>query len=243
MFKPVSPDGTAPALNDPALFRAEDSDTTFLTNRFLETMPAYADEGKGWFAHLTYLRPHPPLVAPETEDAVHGFLVATRANSKVSSFVEGFRELELTDETVRTLRSIYLGLATEVDHHIGRVVQLLKENGQYDNTLLVVTADNGEMLGDRDSWGRMSVYDAACHTPLIIHLPEGDRGARVTAPTESIDIKPTILEWVGQTVPDAKNGRSQLPILYGERPSNWRKYTFFELDLPTHWNQHAGSAI
>ncbi|EEE36096.1 sulfatase [Rhodobacteraceae bacterium KLH11] len=269
VYKPVSPDGGAPALNDPALYSAEDSDTAFLTNRFLETMPAYADAEQGWFAHLTYLRPHPPLVAPapynrmydpdalplptrlatiEAEDSMHGFLAATRANSKVSGFVEGFPDLEPTDETVRTLRSVYLGLTTEVDHHIGRVVRFLKDSGQYDNTLLVVTADHGEMLGDRHSWGKMSVFDAAYHTPLIIHMPGGENGAHITAPTESIDITPTILEWIGQAVPDAMNGRSLLPFLHGTPPSDWRTFSFSELDFadplePTRWQQDLGTGL
>jgi arylsulfatase A-like enzyme len=62
VFKPVSPTGEAPKVNDPALYDCTDSDTAFLTDRFLATMPAYHDQD--WFAHLTYIRPHPPLVAP-----------------------------------------------------------------------------------------------------------------------------------------------------------------------------------
>ncbi len=265
VFKPVAPDGRAPALNDPAMYTAEDSDTAFLTDRFLETMPAYADDDRGWFAHLTYLRPHPPLVAPapynrmydpaslpmpsrlptpEAEEALHPFFAPARANSTVAGFVEGFPDLEPTDEVVQTLRAVYLGLATEVDHHIGRVVSFLKETGQYDNTLLVVTADHGEMLGDRHSWGKMSVYDAAYHTPLIVRMPDGARYKQVTAPTESIDIVPTILDWVGQAIPDSMNGNSLIPFLHGEAstPENWRRYSFSELDFadpltPTLW-QH-----
>ena len=269
VFKPVSPTGDAPKLNDPALYAAEDSDTAFLTDRFLETMPAYADQDKGWFAHLTYLRPHPPLVAPtpynqmydpaklpnptrhasaQAEDALHPFFAPARANSAVEGFVEGFPELEPTDEVVATLRSIYLGLATEVDHHIGRVVQFLKDSGQYDNTLLVVTADHGEMLGDHHSWGKMSVYDAAYHTPLIVRMAGGVEGAQISKPTESIDIVPTILDWVGQPAHDAMNGMTLMPLLEGNQPEKWRKYSFSELDFadpiaPTLWQKTLGTDI
>ena len=269
VFKPVTPDGGTPALNDPALYAAEDSDTAFLTNRFLETMPAYADEGQGWFAHLTYLRPHPPLVAPapynrmynpaslpmptrldtpEAEDAMHGFLAASRANNNIAGLVEGFSDLEPTDETVRILRSIYLGLVTEVDHHFGRVVSFLKETGQYENTLLVVTGDHGELLGDHHCWGKMSLFDAAYHTPLIIHMPGGCDGKQISVPSESIDITPTILDWVGQDVPDAMNGRSLMPFLSGKTPSDWRSYSFSELDFadplkPTRWQCDLGTGL
>nr|AOT82939.1 hypothetical protein [uncultured bacterium] len=166
VYKPVSPEGKAPRLNDPALYAAEDSDTAFLTDAFLKTMPAYSQQS--WFAHLTYIRPHPPLVAPapyndmydpqnlplperlesaEDEQAQHPFFTPVMQNNSAASFVEGFPDLEPTDENIRTLRAIYLGLATEVDHHVGRVVQFLKDTGQYDDTMVIITADHGENAG------------------------------------------------------------------------------------------------
>jgi arylsulfatase A-like enzyme len=169
------------------------------------------------------------------------------ANASPATFVHGFADLEATDETIQTLRAIYLGLATEVDTHIGRVVDFLKQSGQYDDTLLIVTADHGEMLGDRHCWGKSSFYDASYHVPLIIRQPGNTAraGAEVAAPTESIDIAPTILEWVGQEVPNAMDGRSLLPLLAGDAPDDWRRYTFSELDVadpiaPTHWEKALG---
>jgi arylsulfatase A-like enzyme len=266
VYKPVSPTDEASRIDDPALYQAEDSDTAFLTDRFLATMPGYDDHS--WFAHLTYIRPHPPLVAPAPynrmydpaslplpsrlatlgdEAAVHPFCTPSMANASPATFVQGFPELEATDETIQTLRAIYLGLATEVDAHIGRVIEFLKQSGQYDDTLLIVTADHGEMLGDRHCWGKSSFYDASYHVPLIIRQPgnASRAGAEVTAPTESIDITPTILDWVGQEVPNAMDGRSLLPLLAGDVPDGWRSYTYSELDVadpvaPTHWEKALG---
>ncbi|MDC0659572.1 alkaline phosphatase family protein [Leisingera sp. SS27] len=267
VYKPVSPDGAALRLNGPALYAAEDSDTAFLTNSFLNTMPAHSKDS--WFAHLTYIRPHPPLVAPapynsmydpaslplpqrlanpEEESAQHPFFGPLLRKSTAASFVEGFPDLEPTDENIQTLRAVYLGLATEVDHHVGRVIRFLKDSGQYDSTMVVITADHGEMLGDRHSWGKMTVYDAAYHTPLIIRLPgnEQNAGACLSQITESIDVTPTILKWVGQEVPNSMDGRSLLPLLRGETPQDWRQYSFSELDFseplePTLWQQELGA--
>ncbi|UWR88085.1 sulfatase-like hydrolase/transferase [Phaeobacter inhibens] len=267
IYKPVSPTGDAPRLNDPALYRAEDSDTAFLTDRFLATLPGYSDQN--WFAHLTYIRPHPPLVAPapynrmydptslplpqrlatvEDERAIHPFFdPATRASSP-ASFVEGFPDLEPSDEVIQTLRSIYLGLASEVDAHIGRVMAYLRDSGQLEDTLVVLSADHGEMLGDRHSWGKFSVYEAAYHTPLIIRQPgnAARAGAVVHDITESVDLAPTILDWVGQPIPNAMDGRSLLPLLAGNTPGNWRSYSYSELDFaeperPNIWQQHLGT--
>ncbi len=267
VYKPVSPSGGPPKLNDPAMYRAEDSDTAFLTDAFLEGIASHHDQN--WFAHLTYIRPHPPLVAPapyntmydpdsvplpdrlatpEAEKALHPFFGPKLEVYTEKEFVHGFDAVAPTDKNIRTLRSIYFGLASEVDHHIGRVVQYLKDSGQYDDTLIVLTADHGEMLGDRHSWGKMTVYDAAYHTPLMIRMPgnQARAGAEVTVPTESIDITPTILQWVGQSAPNEMDGRSLIPLLQGNVPDDWRNYSFSELDFsepenPTLWQQRLGT--
>ncbi|MCX8955569.1 sulfatase-like hydrolase/transferase, partial [Ruegeria sp. NA] len=107
------------------------------------------------------------------------------------------------------------------------------DSGQYDDTLLVITADHGEMLGDRHSWGKMTVYDAAYHTPLMIRLPgnEAVAGSKITVPTESVDVTPTILDWIGQAAPNAMDGRSLLPLVRGNIPDDRRDYSFSGLDF------------
>ncbi len=267
VYHPVAPDGGKAKINDPALYRAEDSDTAFLTDRFLLTMAAYKETD--WFAHLTYIRPHPPLVAPapfnsmydpdqipvpsrhataSEEVAAHPFFEPTLASKSPAGNVVGFPDLEATDENVQTLRALYFGLITEVDQHVGRVIAFLKRTEQYDNTMIVVTADHGEMLGDRHSWGKSTVHDAAYHTPLIIRQPgNAERaGTVVTEPVETIDITPTILDWVGQKIPNSMDGRSLLPLLRGEVPDDWRAYSFSEFDFaepeaPTIWEKALGT--
>lgn len=267
VYHPVSPTGDAPKINDPALYRAEDSDTAFLTDRFLASMPAH--KGKDWFAHLTYIRPHPPLVAPapynsmydpasiplperlqtpQEEAAQHPFFGPTLAQKTPAGNVTGFPDLAPTEANIQTLRTLYMGLITEADMHIGRVIKFLKDTGQYDDTLIIVTADHGEMLGDRHSWGKFTVHDAAYHTPLIIRQPGNvaRAGTVVTQPVETIDITPTILDWVGQDVPNSMDGRSLLPLLGGAMPQDWRTYSFSELDFaeptaPTLWERTLGT--
>jgi arylsulfatase A-like enzyme len=193
--------------------------------------------------------PLPTRHADRSEEiASHPFFEPTLASKSPAGNVVGFPDLEATDENVQTLRALYFGLITEVDQHIGRVIAFLKGTGQYDNTLIVVTSDHGEMLGDRHSWGKFTVHDAAYHTPLIIRQPGNEEraGAVVTEPVETIDITPTILDWVGQDVPNSMDGRSLLPLLRGEVPDDWRAYSFSEFDFsepeaPTIWEEALGT--
>lgn len=242
------PKGPSPA--SPALYAAEDSDTAFLTDRFLEEMAA---RPPGWMAHLTYIRPHPPLVAPEPwnrlidpaslpppvrplsreEEAASHPLAALALARGPESTVVGFPDLADTPETVAMLRALYIGLAAEVDHHLGRVIAWLKHSGQWDETLLVITGDHGEMLGDHHIWGKMTWHDAAYHVPLILRDPESPEGHGSTCemPTESVDLAPTMLSLMGCEVPDSMDGVSLAPLLAGKRPESWRDYTFSELDF------------
>lgn len=266
VYIPAGPKGQAPSLGDPALYAAEDSDTAFLTDRFLDHMSTV--EQRPWCAHLTYIRPHPPLVAPAPyhtrvdpaslplparldtaadEHRLHPFMAPAQAHAPIDRMVDGFPDLQPTDENVQQLRATYLGLAAEVDHHIGRVLEFLKTSGQYDNTLIVLTADHGEMLGDHHMWGKLGVFDAAFHTPLIIRMPgnAAQAGRQVEAITESIDIAPTILDWAGLVPPNAMDGRSLLPWLTGAAAPGWRRHSYSEIDLtepltPTAFEQHLG---
>ncbi len=246
------PEGTAifrpegDRIDDPALYPAEDSDTAYLTDRLIADLRA---RPQGWFAHLTWIRPHPPLVAPAPYNrmydpaamppplparaSAHPFDRAARAATNLADLVVGFPDLPDTPETVAQLRALYFALATEVDHHFGRLVAFLKDTGQWEDTLIVVTGDHGEMLGDHGLWGKMSYHDASFHVPLMIRDPRlpGALGRRVDLPTESVDVTPTILDLLGCEVPDTMDGHSLRPFLEGRTPPDWRKATFSEIDF------------
>lgn len=229
----------------PALYKAEDSDTAFLTNQMITDLRA---RPPGWCAHLTWIRPHPPLVAPAPYNTLvdpgsvppplpaqdlHPFDGSARRAKPLASNVEGFPDLPDTPETVAQLRALYLGLAAEVDHHFGRVIAFLKDSGLYDTTVVVVTADHGEMLGDGGFWGKVGYLPSAFHVPLMIRDPDRAQahGTGVTQPTEAVDVTPTLLALAGVDVPDAMNGHSLVPFLEGQTPSTWRNSSFSELDF------------
>jgi arylsulfatase A-like enzyme len=252
LFQAVD-DGTG-RLDAPTFYSADDSDTAFLTNEALKHMEIRRRQD--WVAHLTYIRPHPPLAAPEpwnrlhaaadvptaravgdiaAERAMHPVIDAMFTEPKFTYMFRGFDgRLDAMDEDTRqTLRAIFMGLAAEVDHHLGRIFDWLKATGQWDDTLVVLTSDHGEMLGDHFMWGKQTVYDPCFHVPLIIRDPRNSAtgGAVVDALTESIDIAPTILDWLGATPPAVFDGASLMPFLAGETPRQWRDHVFIEQDF------------
>ncbi len=251
--RPADP-ARAPRPEDPALYRAEDSDTAFLTDAFMHHMAPRAQSP--WFALLTWIRPHPPLVAPAPynrlyhwqdmpppahlgspadEEAVHPFIAAQRAQPPIGRQVMGCGDEleEASDRDIRRLRALYCALASELDAHFGRLMEWLKQTGQYDETLIVFMADHGEMLGDHFMWGKSHVHEPAWHVPLMIRdprLPQA-HGRAVEALSETIDIAPTLLDLCGLRPPAAMDGRSLRPFLEGLSPPDWRTCSMSELDF------------
>lgn len=241
-------------IRSPALYRSEDSDTAFLTDRTIEELSAR--ESDAWFSLVTYIRPHPPLVAPapynsqyapdalpapqlektlEQFKASHPFYHAyfrEAGNKGLYIGFDGDKE-KLTMEHALELRAVYLGLAREVDDHIGRLISYLRDSGQYDNTLIVVTADHGEMLGDQYLWGKSCPFDGALRIPLIIRDPRQPNsfGKTVSAFTESVDVAPTIANWAGSRIRNSFDGKSLLPWLKDKPVESWRQHVFCEAEL------------
>jgi arylsulfatase A-like enzyme len=264
----TSQDPLGSPIRSPALYSAEDRDSAFLTDRTLEALWSKTD--MPWFSMVTYIRPHPPLVAPspfntmvdpdtvtkpagslsiEELKAAHPFykgFFSEPSNKGLYIGFDGDHE-NISDRHSAEMRAVYLGLAAEVDQHVGRLVDFLKESGQYEDTLIVLTADHGEMLGDHGLWGKNSPMDPALRLPLIIRDPfmPQSHGRSTDMLTESVDIVPTLLDWCGGEKAPALDGSSLMPFIKGSPPELWRKHVFAEVelgepDVPTRFERSLG---
>ncbi|MBI1776129.1 MAG: alkaline phosphatase family protein [Proteobacteria bacterium] len=226
----------------PALYAAEHSDTAFSTDRAL----AHLSESRGspWCLHLSYLRPHPPHVVPapyhdrHSPDDVPDPRRATDRQLEASQHPWLAHHLgtqayaaDWPEPHRRQLRATYYGMIDEVDHQLGRVIGWLKASGEYDRTIILFTADHGEMLGDHWFFGKDGYFDAAFHVPMILRVPDGVRGRRVAAFTEHVDLMPTLLDLLGIPVPQQCDGRSLAPWLGSDTPADWRVAAHWEYDF------------
>ena len=260
-------DGHAPtggATGAPSRIAQELSDTSWTTEHGLAYLKGV--EGQSWLLHLGYFRPHPPFIAPspyhekydpeevpapvraadpEAEGAQHPLLDHYMRTIKQSKFFRGGEGLgsEMSEAEVRLMRAAYYGLMSEIDDNLGRIIAYLKASGQYDNTLIVFTSDHGEQLGDHHLLGKIGYFDDAFRIPLIVRdpSPEADasRGQVVDRFTESIDIMPTILSWIGTKIPRQCDGASLLPLCRGTTPADWRTEVHYEFDFRPYYNNAA----
>ena len=207
-------------------------------------------------ALLCYLRPHAPFIAPEPynglvdpdslapmnrlelpeDEAIHPFMAHQMQVGQARELHPGLtgpaRDVALADW--KSARATYCGLMAEVDHHIGRLIGWLKDHGQYDNTLIIFTSDHGDPAGDYWLANQGSWHDYQSHLPMVIRDPAPEArafdGTRVSALTESIDLVPTLLDYVGIEQPTELDGDSLMPFTRGETPAKWRDHV--------HWEYH-----
>lgn len=109
----------------------------------------------------------------------------------------------------------YYACVTGLDHHIGRVFAQLKAVGEWDNTIIVFTGDNGLSLGEHGLFGKQNLYEfGGMHVPCVLAGP-GIRHGRSDALIYLMDLFPTFCELAGAPVPAGVEGRSLRPILRG----------------------------
>ena len=111
----------------------------------------------------------------------------------------------------------YYGMVAQLDHALGRVLRALDETGQADGTLVVVTTDHGELLGDHQMLFKGPLhYDGLLRVPLVVRGPAVRAGRVVTEPVGLIDLAPTVLEAARLPCPPTVEGRSLGALLAGE---------------------------
>ncbi len=128
-----------------------------------------------------------------------------------------------------------MGLINEIDTHIGRIVDYLKESGKDKETLIVLTSDHGDYLGDHWLGEKELFHEESIRVPLIVVDPrpsaDKSRGVASNALVEAIDLVPTFIEAAGgEAKPHLLEGRSLHPLLQGEAIRNWRDAVFSEVD-------------
>lgn len=222
----------------------EHSETAYTTNRAMDFIRESADQP--WCLHLSYIKPHWPYIAPAPYHDMYTAADVIPANASeqekenlhpvIEAFMGHDESVNFSREEVRErVIPAYMGLITQLDDHLARLIAYLKEIGQYDNTVIVMTADHGDYLGDHWLGEKELFHEASARIPMIVHDPrpqaDATRGQVDERLVEAIDLVPTFVEWAGGQVPDhILEGRSLLSLIQGDRVESWREYAVSEAD-------------
>lgn len=177
---------------------------------------------KPWLVYLNYMEAHKPRVpAPRFRQAVMNEAerrLALETNlSFISQLAYGYGVHEYSPEEIEAAAGVYDACIRELDHFTGNLLEALEERGELDNTIVVLTSDHGESLGEHHRFGhRSGVYQTLLHVPLVVHFPRKLSPGRVSEPVTTQDIFGTLTELAG--LPHPEVARSSLPISEGPRP-------------------------
>jgi arylsulfatase A-like enzyme len=227
---------------------AEDSLSGFLTTRFVEWL---ADQESGWFAHLSYLRPHPPYAAAgefaTMYDPADVSLPITPVDREFRhpiheySLGVGGRAAPANVDDMRFIRAQYYGMISEIDFQLGRVVDAIESRGEWQDTLVVITSDHGEQLGDHGLIQKLGYFPESYHVLGLWRDPRSNLAGRsVSAFTENVDLLPTLCDALSLDEPAQSDGRSLSALMAGG-PVAWRTAAHYEWDYRGDWIKQQGS--
>ena len=226
----------------PANIREEDSETPWLTTQTLDFLKR--KQGP-WCAHVSYIKPHWPYIVPAPYHKLYSkehVLPAKKhscerenAHPVYDAFANNKIAAAFQQESVRQkVIPAYMGLIKQCDDQLGRILDQLEATQQLEDTMIVLTSDHGDYLGDHWLGEKDLFHDPSVKIPMIIVDPHAaanaTRGTTCDALLEAIDLAPTFVDIAGGTIPDhILEGRSLLPWLHGKTPS-WREVVISEYD-------------
>ena len=194
------------------------------------------DPTKPAFWYLGFRHPHPPLVPPqsyldlyrdvEIDEPVWGNWSGQDAEDIpfAISALRGMASNYSKTDIIDARRAIY-ALCTQIDHQIRGVIGTLREEGLLDNTIIMMTSDHGDMLGNHGMVAKRVFYESSTNVPMIVMgVRDGERVPKLTVDHRLVglqDVMPTLLDLCGINIPDSVDGISmfgseQREYLYGE---------------------------
>ncbi len=208
----------------------------------VEILKDLSKREKPFFFAVGFWKPHLAFTAPKkywdlydrSEISVHPYQhksknavdVAYHTNGELKGYAnippnfDSYSENDedhLPEETQIELIHGYYAATSYIDAQVGRLLDALEDIGIADNTIIVLWGDHGFHLGDHGLWHKHSNFEQATRSPLVISAPGIDKQVVTSAPTEFIDVFPTLCELAGLKAPVDLDGVSLTPLMKGQK--------------------------
>lgn len=118
-----------------------------------------------------------------------------------------------TQEEIRNIRAFYYAMCAEADAMLGQLLAALRTAGLLDDTVVMFTADHGDLAMEHRQYYKMSMFEGSAHVPLLLMGPGLPSGLQTNHTVSLVDLYPTILELAGIPTPGGLSGHSLLPLL------------------------------
>lgn len=196
----------------------EDNFDMVVARKSVEFIQKRAIDNKNFFLHVGFEKPHPPLTtikkyldmyqpASFTLPDTHDFWQKKGRLPWIPNWVHS--NIQKNIEEAKNVMAAYHACVTEMDDMVGRVVQALKDNGLYENTIIIYTSDHGEHLFHHGLMNKHNMYEEAVKVPFIISYPKLFKSGTINHSVVSlIDVLPTLAELINGKTPKTAQGIS-----------------------------------
>jgi iduronate 2-sulfatase len=186
------------------------------------------DSTQPLFLAVGFIRPHLPFVAPKKYWDLYNpdrFEVSRRVvppEGHSEYLLSNYQEIftydvpnPIPDAIQRKLIHAYFACISYVDAQIGRIVDALKQQGGYENTIIVLWGDHGFKLGEYGQWAKATNLELDARVPLILKLTKNQcpAGKSTMSLVQLVDVMPTLCEAAGLPIPESVDGMSLMPVL------------------------------
>lgn len=134
-----------------------------------------------------------------------------------------------TDYEKRKMKASYYGMVGLADSYVGKVLDTVDRLNLWDNTMIILTSDHGEQMGDHGLYTKFVLRESSLRVPLMVYYPGCTPGTRIQL-VEHVDLFPTICEYTGAAIPEDVRGKSLWPLLRGLDESSVHDHVYSQID-------------
>ncbi len=184
------------------------------------------DRENPFYMYLAFMAPHDPRTMPEEFHKMYDPEKITLPDNFMEEYpfrygpesirCESLVAYPRNAEEIKQNIADYYGMISHLDHELGRVIDYLKEQGEYENTIIVLAGDNGLALGQHALMGKHSCYENSVRVPLVFAGPGLPKGKQTSAYAYLMDIFPTFCDMLEIPIPESVDAKSLLPAICGD---------------------------
>ncbi|MDR1876836.1 MAG: sulfatase-like hydrolase/transferase [Flavobacteriaceae bacterium] len=226
-FRPFLHDYDPDGKYENGIFRTKFSSVCY-ADASIDFIKNNRDKDKPFLMYVAFNSPHDPRTPPpayghkyNAKDIPLPLNFLSRHpfdNGELGVRDEIFLPLPRTPEMIKKEIALYYGMISEVDTQIGRIIEALEKSGEYDNTIIVFTSDNGLAVGQHGLLGKQNLYEHSVKTPLVIAGPDIPKNEQNNAFSYLLDLYPTLCELTGIKYPATIDGKSLKTAILEKTP-------------------------
>ncbi len=220
--------------------KPEHHEAAWCVRESIKYMGSERDKDKPFFLNIGIYGPHQPYLCPppwdlsmyppETIPLPESFYTEMSGKPLAQQkmfMVDRRHQNGWREDDWKRMMSAYYGYVSFIDHCLGELFDWMKDNGLWDNTIVIFTADHGDYNGQYKLFYKGSPHEGSTHVPLIIRHPEALHGERIDRELSNLDLFAACLNWAGTAIPEDTDSRD-MSVIFEESPEAWEPGAFFK---------------